>query len=79
MDRAPVFGTGCWGFESLLGHHLLPATVQKLMHSVAEMSALGHSKNSALHEQSAVEGFLLRSARFIVRRYIQINYFGIAA
>jgi hypothetical protein len=21
MDRAPVFGTGCWGFESLLGHH----------------------------------------------------------
>src|SRR5258706_15857888 len=23
MDRAPVFGTGCWGFESLLGHHSL--------------------------------------------------------
>jgi hypothetical protein len=24
MDRAPVFGTGCWGFESLLGHQILP-------------------------------------------------------
>lgn len=21
MDRAPVFGTGCWGFESLLDRH----------------------------------------------------------
>lgn len=25
MDRAPVFGTGCWGFESLLDRHFYAA------------------------------------------------------
>jgi hypothetical protein len=49
------------------------------MHLVAEISALALLKNNALNEQSAVEGFLLRSARFIVRKFIRVKYFGIAA
>jgi len=44
------------------------------MHLVAEMSAFGHLENSAFNEQSAVEGFLLRSARFIVRRFMRVKY-----
>lgn len=35
------------------------------MHLVAEMNARGHWKISALHAQSAVEGFLLRFDFFI--------------